>query len=141
MSIIVEEIKVVLLQVIDFNIGKDLICGKEVCNICFEGGCVLLDVELGYLVVSQIVFICQVVEEVLGKLLGVIVVDVNVYFKIVVYVVQCGIKFKSNVKNIIVVVLGKGGVGKFIMVVNLVLVLLVEGVCVGILDVDIYGFL
>lgn len=44
-------------------------------------------------------------------------------------------------KNIIVVSFGKGGVGKLFMVVNLVLVLVVEGVKVGILDVDIYGLL
>lgn len=42
--------------------------------------------------------------------------------------------------NVIVVGLGKGGVGKFIMVVNLVVVLVCLGVCVGFLDVDIYGF-
>lgn len=46
----------------------------------------------------------------------------------------------GNVKNIVVVVFGKGGVGKFIIVVNLVLVLVCEGVWVGIFDVDIYGF-
>lgn len=55
--------------------------------------------------------------------------------------VQCGVKLLLNVKNIVVVVLGKGGVGKSMMVVNFVLVLVVEGVLVGIFDVDIYGLL
>lgn len=50
-------------------------------------------------------------------------------------------KLLLNVKNIVVVVLGKGGVGKSMMVVNFVLVLVVEGVLVGIFDVDIYGLL
>lgn len=43
-------------------------------------------------------------------------------------------------KNIIVVVFGKGGVGKFIVSINLVLGLKVLGVKVGLMDVDFYGF-
>lgn len=40
----------------------------------------------------------------------------------------------------IVVVFGKGGVGKFMVVVNFVCVMVVEGWKVGFLDVDVYGF-
>lgn len=47
----------------------------------------------------------------------------------------------KGVKNIIVVMLGKGGVGKFMMVVNFVFVIVKLGGKVGLLDVDIYGFL
>lgn len=46
---------------------------------------------------------------------------------------------KENVKNMIAVGSGKGGVGKSTVAINLALALLKEGAKVGLLDADIYG--
>lgn len=46
-----------------------------------------------------------------------------------------------GIKKIVVVVSGKGGVGKLMVVVNFVIVFKFFGLCVGIFDVDVYGFL
>jgi ATP-binding protein involved in chromosome partitioning len=138
MALTAERVNEVLAGITDPNTGRDLVASRAVRNVRVTGDDVSLDVELGYPAATQLEPMRRRVIDAL-KAAGAGNVSVGVTWKVVAHAVQRGLKVMPNVKNIIAVASGKGGVGKSTVAANLALALAAEGARVGVLDADIYG--
>jgi ATP-binding protein involved in chromosome partitioning len=123
----------------DPYLGQTLGDAKAVRSLAFHPGRIAVEVVLGFPCTDYAPELQAALEKHLGSLLGDARLELELQAQITAHAVQRTLKPLANVKNVVAVASGKGGVGKSTTAANLALAWSAQGAKVGLLDADIYG--
>jgi ATP-binding protein involved in chromosome partitioning len=124
-------------DVTDPHTGAPL--GDAIRAVGVDGARVSVDIQLGYPAAGAIEALQIQAQQALETDPSIERAAVSLTSRVQSHKVQGALAPLPNIKNILVVASGKGGVGKSTVAANLALALQAEGARVGVLDADIYG--
>jgi ATP-binding protein involved in chromosome partitioning len=123
----------------DPYLGQSLGQAKAIGTVAVQGNEAGIELKFGFPCVDYLPELQAALQSYLEPVLDGLRVNLALKADITAHAVQRTLKPLANVKNIVAVASGKGGVGKSTTAANLALAWAAQGARVGLLDADIYG--
>ncbi len=132
-------VRALLSSYVDPYLGVSLAEAKAIAGVSASDGIITVTLEFGFPCADYAGELLPALQAHLASALGDAHLNLTLRSQITPHAVQKTLKPLTNVKNIVAVASGKGGVGKSTTAANMALAWAVQGAKVGLLDADIYG--